>query len=113
MCLSNLTIGASQNAWHELLGIVNAAVAKKKLASGNQCTLRSLRFFQSQHHLLALKAKKIGEDSRTLINVPYVGKRSEFEKWLYTFANPSETILMKVIDDIFSAFSNNIFSHHS
>ena len=68
-----------------------------------------MRLFQSQHHLLALKAKKIGEDSRTLISVPYVGKRSEVEKWLYTFSNPFETILRKFIDDISSAFSNNIF----
>jgi hypothetical protein len=91
------------------LGIVDAAVARRKLVSEYQCTSRSLRLFQSQHHLLALEAKKIGEDSRTLINVPYVGKRSELEKWLYTFANPFETILRKFIDDIFSAFSNNIF----
>ena len=61
-----------------------------------------------EHHILALEVKKIGEDSRNMINVPYVGKRTELETWLKTFIEPLEKVVKKFIEDIFGAFYSDI-----
>ena len=61
-----------------------------------------------EHHILALEVKKIGEDSRNMINVPYVGKRTELETWLKIFIELLEKLLKKFIEDIFGAFYSNI-----
>jgi hypothetical protein len=44
-----------------------------------------------------------------MINVPYVGKRTELESWLQTFAEPFEKVLKKYIEDVFDAFNHQIF----
>ena len=97
------------------LGIVNAVEAdgllkrkwlKRKIDDVEICPLAPMHF---ESHILALEVKKIGEESRSMINVPYVGKRVELQKWLHTFADPLKEILKKYINDIFDAFHRNIF----
>jgi GTP-binding protein EngB required for normal cell division len=89
------------------LGIVDAEEAKLQLIKNMLPGLPSQQ--DHQHHILALEVKKIGEDSRTMINVPYVGKRTELESWLQTFAEPFEKVLKKYIEDVFDAFNHQIF----
>lgn len=62
-----------------------------------------------EHYILALEVEKIGEDSRAMINTPYVGKKTELEKWLQTFAKPLEEVLKRYIVDTFEAFDRKIF----
>jgi len=92
------------------LGIVDAKEANQKLKEnwGEECKGHSDQN-RRQHHILALEVKKIGEDSRTMINVPYIGKRTELETWLQTFAEPLEKVVKKYIEDVFDAFNHKIF----
>ena len=91
----------------EPLGIEDAEEAKKiYLANVYQHITPSPRHFLQ--HLLALEVKQIGENTRTLMNVPYVGTITELESWLRTFASPLEKTLNKFIDDIFNAFLSSI-----
>ena len=62
-----------------------------------------------QDHILALEVKKVGEDSRTMVNVPYVGKRTELETWLLTFAEPLEKVVKHYIEDVFDTFLHKVF----
>lgn len=90
------------------LGIVNVVKADELLKREwlKICSLAPMHF---ESHILAQEVKKIGEESRSMINVPYVGKRVELQKWLHTFADPLKEILKKYINDIFDAFHRNIF----
>lgn len=65
---------------------------------------------QSTHddHILALEAKKIAEDSRPMLNVPYVGKTLELKTWLQTFGFPLEVLLEKFIDEMFESFDRKV-----
>jgi hypothetical protein len=63
---------------------------------------------QKEHHVLALEVKKLGDDSRAMINVPFVRKRTEIETWLETIIDPLGNIVKKYIDDVFDAFYNKI-----
>eukprot|EP00555_Chaetoceros_dichaeta_P013680 CAMPEP_0198263452 /NCGR_PEP_ID=MMETSP1447-20131203/11761_1 /TAXON_ID=420782 /ORGANISM="Chaetoceros dichaeta, Strain CCMP1751" /LENGTH=636 /DNA_ID=CAMNT_0043952021 /DNA_START=169 /DNA_END=2079 /DNA_ORIENTATION=- len=92
----------------EPLGIINANEAKNKLTQNWQTHSHPITVDCHKHHILALEIKKIGEDSRKLINLPYVGKRKELEKWLHTFVDPLKKILKKFVEDLFSAFNHSI-----
>ena len=63
---------------------------------------------QREHHILALEVKKVGEDSRPMINVPFVGTATELQTWLETFTKPLYEVLVKYIEDIFAAFYDKI-----
>ena len=86
------------------LGIVDDEEANKLLTQHwNPSYLSHIKRNHQEHHILALEVKKIGEDSRNMINVPYVGKRTELETWLKTFIELLEKVVKKFIEDVFGA----------
>jgi len=97
----------------EPLGIINAgeANAKMKLQNPNSARINSSNWITQmiyKQHILAVEVKKISEDTRKLINVPYVGKRAELEEWLIKFVDPLKKTLKKFIEDLFTAINRNI-----
>jgi hypothetical protein len=88
----------------EPLGIVDATEAERTLRKYTN-TLDSSRI---KHHLLALEVKKISEDTRVMVNVPYVGKRLELERWLAAFVKPLEKVTKKYIEELFNMFNSEI-----
>jgi len=91
----------------EPLEIIDATVAKNILLSKWTSSL----LFSSQDykcHLLALEVKILSEDTRAMVNVPYVGKRLELERWLEAFVKPLERVAKKYIEDLFSMFNSEI-----
>jgi GTP-binding protein EngB required for normal cell division len=67
-----------------------------------------IEYRHQEHHILALEVKKVGEDSRAMINVPFVGNDKALEMWLKTFAKPLYEVLEKYIDDLFDAYYDKI-----
>ncbi len=51
----------------------------------------------------------IGEESRALINTPFVGKAKELEHWLGPFADSLGIIGKKYVEEIFHKFHHEIF----
>lgn len=92
------------------LGIVDDEEANRLLIQGWNPTYKNRRIVHNiqEHHILALEVKKVGEDFRNMINVPYVGKRTELDTWLTTFIEPLENVVKKYIEDVFGAFYSDI-----
>ena len=88
----------------EPLGIVDATEANSLLKSKH--IHPSPAYYKS--HVLALEVKKISEDTRVMLNVPYVGQRLELERWLEAFVKPLEQVAKKYIEDLFSMFNSEI-----
>ena len=91
----------------EPLGTVGANGARSTLKQNWKNGLPTQKFHID--HILALEVKKIGEDSRAMINTPFVGNRSELVTWLQTFVKPLDKILKKYIHDVFESFDCKIF----
>jgi len=92
----------------EPLGIVDATEANSLLKSKYKVSHihPSPAYYKS--HVLALEVKKISEDTRVMLNVPYVGQRLELERWLEAFVKPLEQVVKKYIEDLFSMFNSEI-----
>jgi len=90
----------------EPIGLVDADEACEILQRGwqNYSPTKS----QFQDHILALEVKKIGEDSRTMINVQYVGNGAELDAWLQPFAEPLEMVLEEYIENVFGDFDRKV-----
>ncbi len=89
-------------------GIIDASKAKTLLEK--QCTDPSFLTDRiHKHYLLALEVKKIGEKSRELVNVPFVGKRKELNHWLGAFADSMGEIAKTYVEEIFHTFHHEIF----
>jgi GTP-binding protein EngB required for normal cell division len=87
------------------IGIVDAAEANKILGENWPTSYHDdIEYRQQEHHVLALEVKKVGEDSRPMINVQFVGTATELDTWLKTFTKPFCEVLEKYIEDIFAAF---------
>ena len=61
-----------------------------------------------EHHILALELKKVGEDSRVMINVPFVGNEKALEMWLKTLSKPLYEVLEKYIEEIFYVYYKRV-----
>lgn len=92
----------------EPLGIINAGEANAKIKLQEDTYSNGITQMIYKQHILAVEVKKISEDTRKLINVPYVGKRAELEEWLIKFVDPLKKTLKKFIEDLFTAINRNI-----
>jgi GTP-binding protein EngB required for normal cell division len=85
-----------------------AARSAKNIENLNRRVATSIEIRHQEHHILALEVKKVGEDSRAMINVPFVGNEKALEMWLKTFTKPLYEVLEKYIDDLFDAYYDKI-----
>mmetsp|Transcript_11417 Transcript_11417/g.14312 ORF Transcript_11417/g.14312 Transcript_11417/m.14312 type:complete len:355 (-) Transcript_11417:717-1781(-) len=92
----------------EPLGLIdfNATTASlKRNRAGTNITLTSRHY---KMNALALEDTKFSEDCRGLINIPFIGKEKELEKWINQFLVPCEEFLRQYIDDVFKSFREDI-----
>ena len=91
----------------EPLGIVTVDEAKAELKRHNGYG-RSISVIMEKEYNLILEVKQISEESRNLVNTPFIGKRKELEKWVHRFVEPFKKIITNFIEDLFRKFSCNI-----
>lgn len=92
------------------LGIVNSTEANDILELKIHPNYRKTVLNETNYemHVLALEAKEIGDKYRSMINVTFVGKKTELKIWLGTFAAPFEMATNKFMDEVFTSFCAEI-----